>query len=145
VVVLSVKFGALRSPEGALAAIAAGDGPAAARLEAWVLALVEAKRHKVLADPELFATYHAVATAARQVVEAHVATLRGQRARIVRDGVAAGALRPVDPDATAAALFAATAAFHHPYHVAESAGRPVADECRAVLQLLLGGLRADRA
>ncbi|MBV9879054.1 MAG: TetR family transcriptional regulator [Gemmatirosa sp.] len=130
-----------------LDAIAAGPGPAAARLEAWVLALGTAKRRKVLDDPEMFATYHAVAEAARHVVDAHVATLHGQLAAIVRDGVASGEFAPIDPDVAARTIFDATVRFHHPHHVRESAARSAAEEqaVRRVLALLVAGLRAGAA
>jgi AcrR family transcriptional regulator len=135
----------LHSISAPLAAVAAGTGPAPARLEAWVLALAAAKRRKVLDDPELFATYHALAEAARGVVEAHVAELRGQLAAIVRAGVGAGEFAPADPDAAAAAVFDATARFHHPHLVREAAGLDSAAEERAlrrVVALLAAGLRA---
>jgi AcrR family transcriptional regulator len=141
----------LRGVSGPLAGIAAGPEPAAARLEAWVLALAAAKRRKVLDDPELFATYHAVAEAARHVVEAHLAELRGQLARIVREGAAAGEFRVADPDAAAAAVLDATVRFHHPRHVMAAGDRsaaPRADaeaDLRRVLALLLAGLRAGGA
>jgi AcrR family transcriptional regulator len=130
-----------------LAVIAGGGGDAAARLEAWVLALAHAKRRKVLDDPELFATYHAVAEAARDVVRAHVTTLRAQVAAIVRDGVARGefAIPASEADAAAEAVLDATARFHHPHQVRETAGRAEADEARAVrrvVALLVAGLRA---
>ncbi len=36
----------------------------------------------------------------------------------------------------------ATARFHHPYHVKESGGRDTTPEIRAVMKLVLAGLRA---
>ena len=111
------------------------------------LALAAAKRAKVLDDPELFATYHAVAVAAREVVDAHVGALHAQLAAIVRDGVARGefAVAPEAVGAAAAAVFDATARFHHPHHVREAAGRPAVVEERAarrVVALVVAGLRA---
>lgn len=125
-----------------LAAIAQQQGKAAARLENWVLTLAAAKRAKVLDDPELFATYHAVVQAVRTVIDEHVAELRRQLARIIKDGIAQGEFKVSDPDAAALAVLQATAMFHHPHHVRESGGRPNAHEIRAVLKLLLAGLRA---
>lgn len=125
-----------------LDAIAAGDDPAPERLGRWLFALIEIKRRKVLEDPELFSTYHAIAVQARDVVSRHVDSLRGQVERIVRDGVAAGAFRVADPGAAASAVLDATLRFHHPHHVLESAGRPVKKEARRVLGLLLAGLAA---
>jgi AcrR family transcriptional regulator len=125
-----------------LRAIVAEDGSAAERLERWVLTLAAAKRAKVLSDPELFATYHAIAQEARDVVEAHVAELHEQVATIIRDGAENGEFKVKKPDAAALAVLNATARFHHPYHVKESGGRDTTDEIHAVLKLVLAGLRA---
>ena len=125
-----------------LRVIVADKGAATERLERWVLALAAAKRAKVLNDPELFAAYHAIASEARDVVEAHVSELRAHLAAIIRDGVAQGAFKVKDPEAAALAVLNATARFHHPYHVKESGGRDTSDEIRAVLKLVLAGLRS---
>src|SRR4051794_22009923 len=47
-----------------LARIAAGAAPAEEKLPVWVNGLIRAKQRKVLDDPELFATYHALAESA---------------------------------------------------------------------------------
>ena len=125
-----------------LRVIVTDQGSAAERLERWVLTLAAAKRAKVLSDPELFATYHAIAQEARDVVEAHVAELREHVATIIRDGVAQRAFKVKDADAAAMAVLNATARFHHPYHVKEAGGRDTTDEIRAVLKLVRAGLSA---
>ncbi len=102
-----------------LQAIAEERGPAGTRLRRWLDALIAIKRRKALDEPELFATYHALAEDAREVISQHVAELVGQLARIIRDGVAEGAFRTIDPEAAAWAVFRATASFHHPVHAAE--------------------------
>jgi AcrR family transcriptional regulator len=119
-----------------------GPSDAAERLERWVLALAEVKRRKVLSDPELFATYHALAQEARQVADAHVAELHAQVAAIIRDGMAQGVFKVTDPDAAARAVLNATLRFHHPHHVREAGGRENEAEIKAVMRLLLTGLRA---
>jgi AcrR family transcriptional regulator len=127
-----------------LADIAAGPGTASERLEAWVLALMETKRRKVLDDPEMFATYHAVATAARGVIDAHVTTLQNQLCDIIESGVVAGEFAPTDAGEAARAVFDATARFHHPHHVRDAAERDAAEEvraARAVIKLIAAGLR----
>ena len=121
-----------------LTAIAEGDGPAPARLEAWLRGLVAAKRRKIADDPELFATYHQVVSQARGVVEAHLAEMRRQVARIVADGIAQNTFRAADPDAAAAAVLQATVLFHHPQHLLE--GRTDPQALDGVLALLLAGL-----
>ncbi len=122
--------------------IVAEKGDAAERLERWVLTLAAQKRAKVLNDPELFAAYHAVAQSARAVVEAHLGELVEHVSSIIRDGVAKGAFKVKDATVAAVAVLNATARFHHPYHVKESGGRDTTDEIRAVMKLLLAGLRA---
>ncbi len=122
--------------------IVAEKGDAAERLERWILTLAAQKRAKVLNDPELFAAYHAVAQSARAVVEAHLGELVEHVSSIIRDGVASGAFKVTDPDIAARAVLNATSRFHHPYHVKESGGRDTTDEIRAVMKLLLAGLRA---
>ena len=127
-----------------LARIAAGPGSASERLQKWVLALAAAKRRKVLDDPELFATYHALAVAVRTVVDGHVGELRAQLRDIIASGIAKREFAPTDPESAAAAVLDATARFHHPHHVRENASRSNAEEKRAaqrVLDLLVAGLR----
>jgi AcrR family transcriptional regulator len=125
-----------------LRAIVAEEGDAAERLERWVLTLAAQKRSKVLSDPALFEAYHAIAVDARAVIEGHVAALQDHIARMIRDGVAQGAFKVKDPDTAAAAVLNATARFHHPHHVKESGGRDNTAEIKAVLQLVLAGLKS---
>ena len=116
--------------------------PASERLAAWFNALREAKRHKVRDDPELFQVYHNTVMAMREVVDEHVATLAGQVEMIIADGMAAGEFTPgPSPAALARAFQQATLAFHHPALVMQDPS-PTDADARAVLGLLLAGLRA---
>ncbi len=125
-----------------LAAIVADrTKPAPERLAAWFDALREAKRRKVLDDPELFRVYHGIAETMREVVAEHVASLLGQVESIIADGVAAGDFSPtLDPAATALAFVQATASFHHPSLIIQKL--PSDEEAHTVLNLLLAGMRA---
>jgi len=125
-----------------LQAIAEERGPAGTRLRRWFDALIAFKRRKVLDEPELFATYHALAEDAREVIREHVIELVGQLARIIRDGVAEGAFRAVDPDAAAWAVFRATASFHHPVHAAEWSDPGIDAAFEGVWRLVMEGLAA---
>jgi len=125
-----------------LQAIADEQGPATARLRRWLDALIAIKRRKVLDEPELFATYHALAEDAREVIREHVIELVGQLARIIRDGVAEGAFRTIDPDAAAWAVFRATASFHHPVHAGEWSDPGIDAAFEGVWRLVLEGLAA---
>lgn len=128
-----------------LAAVAAEDGPAPARLRRWFDLLMSTKRKKLFEDPELFATYSALVGDARDVVRAHIETLNAQIARILADGIARGELTITDPIVTGRAVFNATTRFHNPIHAAEWAdpGNPAAFE--GVWQLILRGLGATTA
>ena len=81
--------------------------------------MIATKRKKVLHEPELFETYHAIFAEARDVVREHVDTLAGQIGRIVADGVARGEFAVDDPVAAGRAVFDATARFHDPAHAPE--------------------------
>jgi AcrR family transcriptional regulator len=118
--------------------IAGRRGKPAKRLDEWLTTLIATKRRKVMDDPELFATYHAVAEAARNVAFAHVADLQDQIRQIVADGVASGDFKVSNPAAAAAAVLNATMRFHHPHFVREFPADPVAE--RTVIRLVLAGL-----
>lgn len=102
-----------------LAAIAAERTAPPRRLRRWFDRLRELKAAKALGDPELFATYVALAAEAREVVSAHVDALIAQVALIVRDGVERGDFVARDVTGTARALLSATQRFHHPVHASE--------------------------
>lgn len=125
-----------------LAVIAAEDGPAPERLRRWLDTLVAIKRRKVLDDPELFATYQALATEVGTVVAAHVGTLVGQVERILADGVAQGAFAVPDTRAAAWAVLDATARFHNPVHAPEWSDSRMGEAFEGVWRLVLSGLSA---
>jgi AcrR family transcriptional regulator len=81
----------------------------------WFDALIASKRARALQDPELFATYVALATESGDVVQRHVENLIGQLTAIVGD------------ERVARAMFHATARFHDPRHAA-TWGDPQIDE-----------------
>ncbi|MFN8498441.1 MAG: TetR family transcriptional regulator [Anaerolineae bacterium] len=125
-----------------LASIAAETGPAPERLHRWLGGLIMAKQSRARQDPELFATYVALAGDARDVIRAHVDSLVGQLAQIIADGIARGELTPADPTVTARALFHATSRFHDPAHAARWSEPGTQEAFEAVWSLLLAGLTA---
>jgi AcrR family transcriptional regulator len=90
----------------------------------WFDALIAGKRARAQEDPELFATYVALAQESGDVVQRHVDHLIAQLTNIVGD-----------PN-TARALFDATARFHDPRHAHEWA-QPGTDEAFENLWALL--------
>lgn len=129
-----------------LAAIAEQQAPAGERLEAWFLELIALKRRKVLAEPELFAAYHAAAEATRGIIEAHLARQRADLVGIIKDGIESGELAVSDPQAAADALLDATKRFVDPHHISQTKGRSsdkdVERDARRVLRLVIAGLKA---
>jgi len=124
-----------------LTVIAEAPGPATERLRAWLDALIAAKHAKVLDDPELFATYTALAGEAREVVAEHVAALVAQIAAILADGVAQGEFEVADPALTASAVLDATGRFHKPSHAADWSDPGIGAAYEAVWSLVLNGLK----
>ncbi|MFI8106705.1 TetR family transcriptional regulator [Streptomyces sp. NPDC086023] len=116
--------------------------PAPSKLEAWLEALFEAKRHKAGDDPELFATYTVLLAENSGVVDAHLAELVAQLARIIGEGVEAGTLAAPDVPAAARAVFDATGRFHDPQYAAEWRSPSIIAEFEAVTALVIRGLRA---
>jgi AcrR family transcriptional regulator len=125
-----------------LSDIANGSGLASKRLRRWLEALIAMKRGLALEDPELFATYLALAAGARDVIVAHVAVLTGQIERIVSDGVATGEFVAPDEPAAARAVFDATLRFHKPVHAADWTDPHIDAAFEDVWTLIARGLEA---
>jgi AcrR family transcriptional regulator len=124
--------------------IAEGSGPAPARLERWLRTMFAIKHKLVCDDPEMFATYLALAQEACKVVRAHRERLIDQIAHILSDGVQQGAFQVTDVKASARAIFDATIRFHHPAHSEEWSDPQLAARIDILLALLLKGLEAPR-
>jgi AcrR family transcriptional regulator len=124
--------------------IAESSGPAPARLERWLRTMIAIKHKKVSDDPEMFATYLALAQEACKVVKAHKDGLVDQIAHILSDGVKQSAFHVADVKASARAMFDATSRFHHPAHSEEWSDPLLEARIDAVLALLLRGLEAPR-
>ncbi|MFO1109981.1 MAG: TetR/AcrR family transcriptional regulator [Bradyrhizobium sp.] len=124
--------------------IAESTGPAPARLEKWLRAMIDVKYRKVCEDPEMFATYLALAQEACEAVRAHKERLVDQVADIIADGVKQGAFQAADVRVAARAVFDATTRYHHPAHCDEWKDPAKDARVDALLGLLLRGLEAPR-
>ncbi|MFF3210979.1 TetR family transcriptional regulator [Streptomyces sp. NPDC002886] len=122
--------------------VSAPAEPGPSKLESWLGALFEAKRHKAGDDPELFATYIVLLGESSGVVEHHITELIGQLSRIIGEGVAAGSLSAPDVPAAARAVFDATGRFHDPQYAADWLEPTITAEFEAVTALVVRGLRA---
>lgn len=126
-----------------LATIAEESGSATERLHRWLRQLMTLKRQKVLDDPEMFATYSAIAEAARDVVQAHVDELLGQLTQIIESGISTQEFKVADPKQVARAVFQATIRFHHPAHASEWGDANIDADFAQVWQLVLAGIVTD--
>ena len=124
--------------------IAKSNGPAPIRLERWLRTMIGIKFKKVCDDPEMFATYLALAQEACKVVKAHKDRLVDQISHILDDGAKQGVFQVDDAKATARAIFDATSRFHHPAHSDEWSDPDHGARVDALLVLLLRGLEAPR-
>ena len=124
--------------------IAESSGPAPARLDRWLRTMFAIKHKKLSDDPEMFATYLALAQEACEVVKAHKERLVDQIANILADGVKQGVFAVADPKASARAIFDASSRFHHPAHAEEWSDPALPARIDALLALLFRGLEAPR-
>jgi AcrR family transcriptional regulator len=127
-----------------LIAVVTADDPAPARLRRWLTTLCEGKRRNALDDPELFATYSVLGAESSTMVAAHIDFLVGHLTEIIAAGIEHGDFNAADPEATARAVFDATAKFHNPRHAAEWSDPRIETEFDAVCSLILSGLLARR-
>ncbi len=93
--------------------------------------------------PGLFATYPKAAADSHAAVEAHVAELRAQPARIIQAGATEGSFAPRDPHRAADATLNAISPFHHPLFLCDLLRRGAAQDAEAAISLLLAGLCAQ--
>ena len=132
----------LKRTSDPLAEIANSKVAPAKRLRLWFDTLLRLKREKVKADPELFSVSRAIFAEASEVVDGHVEKLVGQLEMIIADGIATGDFRPVDPRATAQAMFDAAARFHNPAHGSEWSAPDIDAAFDRVYALITAGLLA---
>ncbi|ACB95101.1 TetR family transcriptional regulator [Beijerinckia indica] len=127
---------------GPLAVIAAEPGPAPERLRRWFDVMIRVLRSKAREDPDLFATYVAMAAETGIAFQAHGDRLRTHLAKILDDGLRQGQFQITDPHAAGAALLDATVRFHHPLHAGEWSETNIDREFEAVWSLAMRGLEA---
>ena len=127
-----------------LAVIAKEQGSASERLHRWFGQLMRLKRQKVLDDPELFATYSAIAEESRGVVQAHVDELVRQLTVIIESGICRQEFKVAKAHKAAKAVLNATIRFHHPAHAAEWRHPDIDADFAQVWRLVLAGLVAGK-
>lgn len=129
----------LKGIAGPLEKVVTSKGTAEERLREWLAQLIQIKETKFTEDPELFATYNALAEASRVVIAQHVAHLREQLAVIIADGVANGEFAVTDVTKAAQALHEGTTRFQHPYFVTRNEKK--SNGVGPAMDLLIAGLK----
>jgi AcrR family transcriptional regulator len=126
-----------------LAVIVDEDRDPESRLCDWLAALFVARRHRSGEDPELHATYKALAAELGEAGTAHLDDLTAQLAEIIRCGAAAGTFTTVtDPMTTARAVLQATCRFHDSRCSSDWEQPDIEAQFATVMELVVRGLRA---
>jgi len=116
--------------------------PSAERLRALLTTMFAIKWTKAREDPELFATFRALAAEHSTVSASHVGFLVAQVRDIIIDGIATGDFVAGEPEVIARAVLNATSRFHDPTHAAEWHSPETEGDSAAVVSLIIDGLRA---
>jgi AcrR family transcriptional regulator len=130
----------LNRAHAALPAVATGPQSADRKVRLWLETLFEAKRHKVLDDPELFATFNVLAGESSALVGEHRAAMEAQLSLIIAEGQDDGLFAAGDPRALAHAVFQATSHFHDPRYAPDWSRPTAAEDLGLLIDLLLRGL-----
>ena len=125
----------------ALPAVATGPQSPDRRLRLWLETLFEAQRHKVLDDPEMFATFTVLTGESSALVREHLDALESQVSLIIAEGQDDGLFAATgDPGELAHAVFQATSHFHDPGYASTWSEPTAADDLGRLIDLLLRGL-----
>ncbi|MEZ0093655.1 TetR family transcriptional regulator [Streptacidiphilus sp. EB129] len=132
----------LNRAHAALPAVATGPQAPDVRLRLWLRTLFEAKQHKALDDPELFATYTVLVEESSALIGEHLSGLEAQLGLIIGEGQHEGVFAlDADPLTLAHAVFQATAHFHDPVYAPGWSDPRAAEDLSVLTDLLLRGLR----
>lgn len=126
--------------EDALAAVACLPLEPAQRIVEWLVTLYRMKRSRALADPEPHRAFDVAAALDKPFVVAHLEKLLDQLTRLFAE--AGMALGTGDPRRKAGLLYSATAAYHHPTLIAQTAPHDFEPQLRDIVTLLFRGMRA---
>ena len=127
-----------------LASIVKKEGSAIEKTRMWLEKLIHIKQTKALEDPELFAMYNALAEESVESIEKHIKDLISQLNEIVQEGVNSGEFQSEHANEQAAAIFFATARFHHPALAKEWTSPHIKKEFSLVWEIIKFGIK-DRA
>jgi AcrR family transcriptional regulator len=141
----AIAVGWLTKSERVCADVAARTSPAAQRLIDYVLELHRWKSREHLRGSRTHELLTLASYNGRPFVTAHMATLAGILVRIIEDGNRRGEFKVKDPMVAARAIQNATMKFCAPQLVEQFHEEPLEDQARAVMQLLIAGLKGTPA
>ena len=136
----AVVGGWVQENGGSRAKVLGRSGSPQDRIVEWFVTLYRMKRRKALEDPEPHRAFDIASALEKPFVVAHLDTLIGQLIQLFSD------LQPQTPgetEAKARLVYAATACFHHPTLVAQSARDDLEPQLREILMLVLRGMEAE--
>ena len=125
--------------EKAVGAVASSGGDPVDRIVEWFTTLYGMKRARALDDPEPSRAFDIATATGKPFVVAHLDNLIGQLSRLFSE---LGALYRGNPEQNAKLVYDATAAFHHPTIVAQTAKHDREPELRQIIGIMLRGLAA---
>ena len=123
--------------EQTVMAIAVAPGAPTARMLQWLVTLYQLKRARALAEPEPHRAFDVAAALKKPFVITHLAKLLAQLSGLFSQ---AGAQFDGDADANARLLYTATAAYHHPTIIEQTADQDNEATLRAIIHLTLLGM-----
>ncbi|PTR25502.1 TetR family transcriptional regulator [Luteibacter sp. OK325] len=127
----------LQASHAAAIPVTEGNGTPDGQILEWFVTLYRMKRARAIDDPELYRAFDIASALDKPFVIAHLKSRMDQLSSLVMTaGLADG------PDAlqTANLLYRATAAFHHPTLIAQTAQDDLEPELRRIVELLLRGI-----
>lgn len=124
--------------ERTVGAVASSPGDPKARIVEWFVTLYRMKRKRALDDPKPHRAFDVGAALEKPFVIAHLNGLIGQLTDLFRQ---AGPDIGGKPALNAKLLFDATAAFHHPTLILQSAHTDQVRQLRRIVELVFSGMQ----
>jgi AcrR family transcriptional regulator len=126
---------------GPLEEYVAGESPPTERLRDFIFALFDLKHRKFHEDPDLFATYHLVASGSPAVLDPYRTRIRAIIAAIILEGAERGEFTVREPAIAAKAVHEALSRFIHPYFVTRADREKEREGLKLVVDLAIAGLK----
>ncbi|MBY3465811.1 TetR/AcrR family transcriptional regulator [Rhizobium laguerreae] len=121
------------------AAVAAGQGEPERRIVEWLVTLYQLERQRALTDPEPHRAFDLAAALSKPFVRSHLDSLIGQLTVLFSESRKLAG----EPTQNAKLIYSATAAFHHPTLISQSAQHDREAELRQIVAVMLSGMASS--